>query len=266
VAITPQVQHRFKVRSINDAGIGPWSADSMYFTTFCNGVASAISEPQGCVPTQTPTFRWTSIPAAVSYWLVVADAADMSAPTTRWLIDANTTATSYATPSGVVFEPQRTYYAKVKSILDPTSTTAAAWSPTIAFTPLCPGNDSVVVAQSVPTSMAAGMPYRLSVTMQNTGSNIWTSTSDYRLGAWTGGPWGISRVDLPSSAARDQQVTFNFTVTAPSAAGNYVSQWRMMQGLDAPEWFGQVTAPIRVEVYGPPPTVANLAALGACQK
>jgi hypothetical protein len=33
-----------------------------------------------------------------------------------------------------------------------------------------------------------------------------------------------------------------------------------MQGLDAPEWFGQVTAPIRVEVYGPPPAVANLAA------
>jgi hypothetical protein len=45
------------------------------------------------------------------------------------------TSTSYA--PGIAFAAGRTYYAKVKSILDPSSTTAAAWSPTVAFTPGC---------------------------------------------------------------------------------------------------------------------------------
>jgi len=136
VALNPRTEYRFKVRAINDAGIGPW-ADSMYFTPFCGGVASMITAPLGCITTQTPVFTWLPVPPAIQYWLLVADSPDFSAPTTTRYIDVHLTGTSQPTPPGVSFAPNRPYYAKVKTILDPTSTTAAAWSPTVSFTPFC---------------------------------------------------------------------------------------------------------------------------------
>src|SRR6185295_7402708 len=144
VALNPQFPYRVKVRAVNDAGPGPWS-EIVYFTTFCNGVMSTITAPVGCTPTQTPTFTWEAVPPSIQYWLVVGDSPDFSAPTTTRFIDVHTTATSLATPPGVSFAANTTYYTKVKTILDPTSTTAAAWSTTVPFTPLCPANDAVVV-------------------------------------------------------------------------------------------------------------------------
>ena len=250
VAIDPQVPHRFKVQAINDAGFGPW-ADSMPFTTFCNGVAPTIREPRGCISTQQPVFTWDSIPAAVEYWLLVGDSPDFSSPATSRLIDVHLPGTSFATPADVVFTPRQRYFATVKAILDPMSTTAAAWSQTVAFTPLCVPNDSAVVSHSIPATMTAGRTYSASVTMRNTGGNLWTPVANYALGAWAGGPWGVSRVAVPAAIVSDQQAAFNFTVTAPAVAGTYISQWRMLQELDGPQWFGQVTAPIAVSVLAP---------------
>jgi phosphatidylserine/phosphatidylglycerophosphate/cardiolipin synthase-like enzyme len=137
VALNPRIQYRFKVRAVNDAGIGPWS-DSVYFTPFCGGVASLITAPLGCIESQTPTFTWQHVGAAIEYWLVVADTNDFNNPAAVWSIDAHLTGTSLATPAGVSFQRGKTYYAKVKTLLDPSSTTAAAWSPTVSFTPFCP--------------------------------------------------------------------------------------------------------------------------------
>jgi endogenous inhibitor of DNA gyrase (YacG/DUF329 family) len=126
------------VRAINDAGIGPWS-EIVTFMPFCSGVASMITAPLGCIESQTPTFTWLPVSAAVSYWLLVANSNDFSNPATVRYIDilAPAGTTSYAPPPGVSFARGQTYFAKVKTLLDPTSTTAAAWSPTISFTPFC---------------------------------------------------------------------------------------------------------------------------------
>lgn len=109
---------------------------------------------------------------------------------------------------------------------------------------------ATVVAQSVPASMDAGYTYDASVTLQNNGSNTWTQADLYRLGSqnpqdnWT---WGLNRVELPASVPPGGQVTFNFYVTAPSYAGTYNFQWRMIH--EGVEWFGDATPDIPVEVY-----------------
>ena len=128
------VQYRWKVKACNNLGCGGW-APSVFFKTFCSGVQATITAPLGCIATQTPTFVWTPVPGAVDYWLLVANSPDFSAPTTTWYVNASTTATSYY--PGVVFSPNTTYYAKVKTHVAPGST-AGGWSATISFTPLCP--------------------------------------------------------------------------------------------------------------------------------
>jgi hypothetical protein len=75
------------------------------------------------------------VPGINHYWLIVSNSPDFSAPTTTWYVNVHLSGTSYA--PGIAFAPYVTYYAKVKSIPDPGSTTNAAWSQTISFTPLC---------------------------------------------------------------------------------------------------------------------------------
>lgn len=109
-----------------------------------------------------------------------------------------------------------------------------------------------VVAQSVPTYMEAGASYLVSVTMQNNGDNTWTADDLYRLGSQNpqdNSTWGTGRVGLPQSVEPGQQVTFDYYVTAPSLAGYYNFQWRMVQ--DGVEWFGDYTSNVQVEVYSP---------------
>jgi hypothetical protein len=127
-----------------------------------------------------------------------------------------------------------------------------------------PTNKAAFVSQSVPTSMVAGQPYGVSVTMQNTGTTTWTKSALYRLGSQNpqdNGTWGVSRVELPvDSVGQGVPVTFNFTVTAPSTAGSYNFQWRMLRELV--EWFGDLTPNVAVSVQpsGPPPAPSGLTA------
>jgi hypothetical protein len=53
-------------------------------------------------------------------------------------------------------------------------------------------------------------------------------------------------VELPFSVAPGEQVTFNFTATAPSNPGTYDFQWQMLQ--EDVEWFGDLTPNVRVNV------------------
>lgn len=131
--LIPGVQYRWKVKACNNMGCGAWAA-SVFFKTFCSGVGSTITAPLGCITTQTPTFVWNPVPGAYDYWLLVSNSPDFSAPTTTWYVNVHTPATSHY--PGIVFSPNTTYYAKVKTLVAPNST-AGGWSATISFRPLC---------------------------------------------------------------------------------------------------------------------------------
>jgi uncharacterized repeat protein (TIGR03803 family) len=112
---------------------------------------------------------------------------------------------------------------------------------------------AVFVGQSVPSQMVAGHSYQVSVTMRNTGSGTWTASQLYRLGSQNPQDntlWGTGRVGLPGPVAPGQQVTFNFTVTAPAKVGSYNFQWRVVQ--DGVEWFGGYTPDVPVAVVAGP--------------
>ncbi|MBI4086059.1 MAG: hypothetical protein HY433_02350, partial [Candidatus Liptonbacteria bacterium] len=117
-------------------------------------------------------------------------------------------------------------------------------------------NSAQFISQSVPSSMIAGQSYPVSVTMKNIGTNSWSAIGSqinaYRLRSENPSDnynWGISRAELPNTVPAGSQVTINFTVTTPSAPGNYNFRWRMIQeGVQA---FGQLTTN-SVVVVSPP--------------
>jgi RHS repeat-associated protein len=112
-----------------------------------------------------------------------------------------------------------------------------------------PPNSAQFVSQSVPQTMTAGQTYAVWVRMKNIGSNTWTTQGAYSLGsqnAQDNTTWGLGRVALPSFVASGSEVTFNFSVTAPSTTGTYNFQWRMVQ--DGVEWFGAFSPNVSVTV------------------
>jgi hypothetical protein len=112
-------------------------------------------------------------------------------------------------------------------------------------------NGASFISQTVPTSMTAGAAASVSVTMQNTGTSTWTAATNHLLGAQNphdNTTWGSARVTLApgESIAPGQTKTFSWTITAPSTAGTYNFQWRMVQELV--EWFGATTPNVAVSV------------------
>jgi RHS repeat-associated protein len=92
-----------------------------------------------------------------------------------------------------------------------------------------PVYDAQLVSANVPSQMAPGGNYNLSLTFKNTGNVTWTQP-DYRLAnlddSYT---WGLNRVDMSTpSVAPGQSATFNFQVRAPATAGTYPMQWGMV--------------------------------------
>ena len=128
-------------------------------------------------------------------------------------------------------------------------------TPTITLTPtITPmaGDGAAFVSVSVPTTMIAGNPYSVSVTMQNTGSNTWTAVAGYSLGSQNlqdNTTWGMNRVALAGgdSIAFTGLKTFTWNVTPPATPGPYNFQWRMVNDI-APAWFGQFTTNVSVTV------------------
>lgn len=109
-------------------------------------------------------------------------------------------------------------------------------------------NNSQFVIQSLPTTMTAGQRYSVSIKMRNTGVSTWTSANGYRLVSQApvnNLTWGLSEVPLPSSIAPGSEVTFNFTVTAPTAPGTYRFEWQVMQGQSG---FGAFSPSIDIKV------------------
>jgi hypothetical protein len=121
-------------------------------------------------------------------------------------------------------------------------------------------NRATFVRQSVPSSMVAGQSYPVSITMANVGISTWTTANSYALGSWNppnNQTWGTGRIQLPTAVAPGSQVTFAFTVTAPTRPGSYDFQWHMVQ--DMVEWFGDSTpnVPVAVNPAGAAPFVIN---------
>jgi len=112
-------------------------------------------------------------------------------------------------------------------------------------------NAAAFVAQTAPSTMAAGSTHSVSVTLRNTGSTTWTEANQYRLssrGPRDNTTWGLNRVYLAAgdAVAPGENHTFTFDVTAPTAAGSYNFSWSMVQ--DGVDWFNDVTPAISVAV------------------
>ncbi|RKH07033.1 NBR1-Ig-like domain-containing protein [Corallococcus carmarthensis] len=121
-----------------------------------------------------------------------------------------------------------------------------------------PALDSQFVSQSVPTSLPPGQTASVSVTMRNTGTNVWTAAGQYRLGSQAPQDtftWGDSRVYMVSgeAIAPNAQKTFTFTITAPATAGVYTFQWKMLQEYVA--WFGAQSPAVSITVSQPAVTL-----------
>ena len=85
----------------------------------------------------------------------------------------------------------------------------------------------------------------VSVTMRNLGPSTWTAGQQFRLGA-IGNGWEGGRAYLTSDVPPNTDVTFNFTVTAPSTPGNYNFRWRMLQ--EGVQFFGDASTNVPITV------------------
>ena len=124
------------------------------------------------------------------------------------------------------------------------------------------GDNSSVVSSSVPISVTTGQTFTATITMNNSGSTVWTNTgaNPYRLGSQNPSnntTWGFSRVNLASSPINlGQNAAFTLNATAPMTGGTYAFSWRMLQ--ESTNWFGDTfTVMINVVVPGPGTNFGN---------
>jgi hypothetical protein len=115
-------------------------------------------------------------------------------------------------------------------------------------------NSSQFISQIVPTTMTVGQTTTVSVTMKNNGTTTWTRSGGYKLGSQNpqdNYTWNLNRVWLPAgvAVAPGQQRTFTFNITAPTTAGTYNFQWRMVQ--DGVQWFGAYSTNVAIVVGNP---------------
>jgi hypothetical protein len=129
-------------------------------------------------------------------------------------------------------------------------------SKTVRVTGVVATNDAAITGNDIPTTMTAGQSYAVHVTVQNMGTTTWTAAAGYKLGAvGDSDPFAPTRIllDPSDSIGSGQSKTFTFTMTAPSTAGSYVTDWRMVREFVA--WFGatltvQVTVEAAAGQYG----------------
>lgn len=130
--------------------------------------------------------------------------------------------------------------------------------------PVVVADNAVVVTQSLPTTMTVGKTYPVSITMKNTGTTVWNTSSYYGLGSANplgNMTWGLNRKYITSNVNPDGTSTFTFNVTAPAAAGTYNFQWRLLHDMNntaytpaiPANWFGASTPNVSVNVVAEAP-------------
>jgi hypothetical protein len=102
-------------------------------------------------------------------------------------------------------------------------------------------DDGDVSIISAPGMLAPDARGRVIVRLNNTGSTVWRSGADYRLGSQDpqdNTQWGTNRVALPHEVKPDSGgAIFGFEIQAPQRAGVYSLSWRMLQ--ENVRWFGK---------------------------
>jgi hypothetical protein len=104
-------------------------------------------------------------------------------------------------------------------------------------------NAKFIGFQNLPTTMKVGTYYTVTVVMENNGGVAWEPSLGYKLGAQApqdNSTWGFNRAALPGIIYPGQWGYISFTVRAPSTAGTYSFQWRMLRENVA--WFGDYSA------------------------
>lgn len=108
-------------------------------------------------------------------------------------------------------------------------------------------NDAAFISQNVPSTLTPGQAVAVSVSLRNSGTSSWNGTYRLRSENPTGNSlWGLSTVSLPAAVAPGSQVTFNFTISAPTTPGTYNFQWRMSK--DGTGGFGELTTNLQITV------------------
>jgi hypothetical protein len=105
-------------------------------------------------------------------------------------------------------------------------------------------DDAGFVRQDVPPSIPQGGQAPVSITMRNAGRTTWQAADGHGL-ASVSTDWGVGRLAVPRTVHVGEEVTFQFSITSPPAAGNHDFQWQMHRhGV----WFGDATDPVAVAV------------------
>ena len=155
----------------------------------------------------------------------------------------NNTALQNLAPGTYTIYASATVYSGGEALLDPIEVTGQF------VVTAAPARNAQFISQTVPTAMAAGQPYAVTVQMKNTGTATWTAADSYQLGSQNptdNTKWGSARISLPGSVAPGQTATFNFTVQAPTGAGSHNFQWRMLQ--NGGDWFGEASPSLSIAV------------------
>jgi len=90
--------------------------------------------------------------------------------------------------------------------------------------------------------MVAGQSYNLVLWFRNVSEHTWRTGTNMNLGSQSprdNFTWGTSRVVMPHDVGPGQDVAFNFWVQAPTSAGTYQMQWKMVK--DGMSWLSGET-------------------------
>jgi hypothetical protein len=102
-----------------------------------------------------------------------------------------------------------------------------------------PLNNAAVVSSAYPSTVTVGQTFSATVTMNNNGTTSWINANGYNLGSQNpqdNNRWGLGRVAVAGTISPGQNSAFNFNCTAPTTAGSYAFDWKMVQ--DGVAWFG----------------------------
>jgi hypothetical protein len=116
-------------------------------------------------------------------------------------------------------------------------------------------DDAEIVSHDLPATMMAGQAARVTIVVANKGTSTWTRALGYKLGGvGDEDPFAPARIELPDGVfVRGDRVSpgthaFTTTLVAPSAAGSYTTDWRMLR--EHVRWFGQtVTQHVEVRAF-----------------
>ena len=124
-----------------------------------------------------------------------------------------------------------------------------------------PVDDAAFVSQNVPSTLAPGENSTAQIVLRNTGNTTWSPQNFFNLGSQNPADnttWGFARVELTNSVFPGQTLTITVPLVAPSTAGTYDFQWRMVH--EGVAWFGATTTNVAITVGTAPPPLTNNAA------